>query len=171
MKKYIALLIAVVIASACSSPKYTYHFDYYDYNSGKKKTQKQEVIVSEEQPAAEPTIIIDEETLVASAKETDLYVAKPAPFITKEEAVARINTLSKEERKELKREIKKYVKENKKDIKEGKAAKAMAGDLKLAAIFGVVGIVLVIVLGDLFWIGTIAILIGLFFLVRYLINN
>ena len=36
MKFHQVLLSASVFLTACSSPKYVYHFDHYDYNSGKK---------------------------------------------------------------------------------------------------------------------------------------
>jgi uncharacterized membrane protein len=169
MKKYIAPLLALLVISSCSTPKYTYHFDYYDYNSGKKKAQSQPVTVSVERPAMESTIVIDEETLVASAKDHEVYVAKPAPVVSKEEAVAKLNSLSREEKKELKKEVKRYVKENKKAIKEGKAPTALENDVKLAAIFGAVGIVLLIIGGEVLYIlGAVALLIGLYFLIRYL---
>ena len=37
MKKYLLLIASVLLLAACSSPKYAYYFDHYDYNSGKKK--------------------------------------------------------------------------------------------------------------------------------------
>jgi len=178
MKKYIYLLISMVILASCSSPKYTYYFDHYDYNSGKKKVALKESLVSQEKtetsvPDVNSSISIDEKTIVASAKETEVYIAKPAPVISREEAVARIKSLTKEEKRELKREVKKYVKENKKkDFAEGSGGRAMANDVKLAAIFGVVGIVLLIVGGDVIYVlGAIALLIGLFFLVRWLVRQ
>src|SRR5687768_17529173 len=35
--RFIITLLAVSIIWGCSAPKYTYHFDHYDYNSGRKK--------------------------------------------------------------------------------------------------------------------------------------
>ena len=39
MKKYLLLIASVLLLAACSSPKYAYYFDHYDYNSGKKKVE------------------------------------------------------------------------------------------------------------------------------------
>src|SRR3989337_162878 len=39
MKKYVLLIASVLLLSACSTPKYAYYFDHYDYNSGKKHLQ------------------------------------------------------------------------------------------------------------------------------------
>lgn len=171
MKKYISLFITGVILSSCSTPKYTYHFDHYDYNSGKKKAKSQEAVVSVDKPTVEPAMI-DGKTLVASTKESEVYVAKPAPAISKEEAIARINSMSKEERKELKKEVKKFVKERKNDSVVGKETKALENDVKLAAIFGAVGIVLLIIGGDVLYVlGAVALIIGLYFFIRWLVRQ
>jgi hypothetical protein len=167
MRKILVLLSAALLLAACSTPKYTYHFDHYNYNSGKRGVTPK---VTVESLAQEPSLILDESTLVASSNEETVYIPEAKPAMTRQEAIAKYNSLTKEEKKEVKREIKKYVKETK-EIKESQGAKALSGDLKWAAIFGIVGIVLLLVLGDLFWLGTIAILVGLFFLVRYLINH
>lgn len=168
MKGYLFTLIAIVILSSCSTPKYTYYFDHYDYNSGKKKKLAE---VANSPEAISPTVM-DEETLVASANENEVYLTKPAPAISKEEAIAKIKSMSKEEKKELKREVKKYVKENKKEIKAGKSTKELENDVKLAAIFGAVGLVLLIIGGDVLYIlGAVALLIGLYFFIRWLIDQ
>jgi hypothetical protein len=173
MKKYILLLAPVVMLVACSTPKYTYNFDYYDYNSGKKKVTSQETIVATEKSGVESVVTVDEKTLVASAKENEIYIAKPAPVISREETVARINSLSKEDKKELKKELKKFVKENKKEnAVKGNATKALENDVKLAAIFGAAGIVFLIIGETLFWVlGTVALLVGLYFFIRWLIHQ
>ncbi|HEU5289810.1 MAG TPA: hypothetical protein VFU05_04145 [Cyclobacteriaceae bacterium] len=175
MKKYSLVLLGAIVLAACSTPKYTYYFDHYDYNA-KKKTSAEKTVVVAEQPVQESVLAIDESALTSSTNENEPVLAKPASTtsvtLTKEEAIAKIESMSKEERKELKKGVKQYVKESKKDIKEGKATKAMPGDVKLAAIFGVIGIVLLIIGGDaLTIIGSVALLVGLFFLVRWLINN
>jgi len=173
MKKYISLLTAILAISSCSTPKYTYHFDYYDYNSGKKKATSQEVAVSVEQSAEESALTVDEKALVASANESEVYIARPTPVISKEEAVGRIKSMSKEERKELKKEVRKLVKEKKRENSiHGNSTKALENDVKLAAIFGAVGIVLVIIGGEVLYVlGAIALLIGLYFFIRWLIHQ
>lgn len=169
MKKYLSLVTTILLLASCSSPKYTYNFDYYDYNSGKKiKTQE---VLAFQQPAQESVLTIDESILVASANETEVNIAKPAPVMTKAEAESVFRSMSKEERKELKREVKKYVKEAKKSntVKSENAAKSLSGDVKLAAIFGAVGLVLLIIGGNVLSVlGAVALLIGLYFFIRYL---
>ena len=174
MRKYLLLASSIVILASCSTPKYTYHFDHYDYNSGKRKKQAEEVLAATRttSPAVAAPAAIDEETLVASVKENEIFVAKPAPTVSKEEAVAKLKSMSKEEKRELKKEVKKYVKESKKEIKSGKSPKQLENDVKLAAIFGAVGIVLLIIGGDVLYVlGAVALLIGLYFLIRWLVRQ
>ena len=172
MKRYLYAFISILILASCATPKYTYYFDHYDYNSGKKKNQSH-VVASSESPEIILPSTIDEKTLVASVKENNVYVAKRVPTISKEEAVARIKSMSKVEKKELKREIKRVVKENKmKENVEPNSAKYMENDVKLAAIFGAVGLVLLIIGGDVLYVlGAIALLIGLYFFIRWLIHQ
>jgi hypothetical protein len=170
MKKYILLLASFAMLVACTSPKYTYNFDYYDYNSGKRNSGIHKGLGTQ-QPFDKPVLVMDEKTLVASANESEVYIAKPATVITKTEAEARIKSMSKEEMKELRKEVKNYVKEAKKSniVKSENAAKSLTGDVKLAAIFGAVGIVLLIIGGEVLYIlGAAALLIGLYFFIRYL---
>jgi hypothetical protein len=174
MKKNIAYVITMLVLASCSAPKYTYHFDHYDYNSGKKKAASQEAMVSSNTVTTDAVGVIDESTLVASAKEDETtYLAEPAPAITKEEAVARIKSMTKEERKELKKEIKKYVKESKKEESlKGEGSRKLENDVKLAAIFGAVGIVLLIIGGDVLYVlGAIALIVGLYFFIRWLVRQ
>ena len=175
MRKILTLLSAALLLAACSTPKYTYHFDHYDYNSGKKKVtpvKPSTDLVS----ASQETLALDEKTLVASSDERAVYVSevKKEQVISKEEIVAKIKALSKEERKELKKEIKAYVKENRKveSVNSSNATSSLSGDLKLAAIFGAVGIVLLIIGGSvLYIIGAVALIVGLYFLIRYLSHS
>jgi hypothetical protein len=163
MKKYNLLFLAIVLVASCSAPKYTYHFDHFDYSSKKKP-----VVQNPDHPVAvtsETTVAIEEKTMVASVKENEVL----APAAAKEEVVAKLKSMSKEERKELKKEVKRFVKENKKEIKEGNGQKQLENDVKLAAIFGAVGIVLLIIGGDVLYVlGAVALLIGLYFLIRWL---
>src|SRR5688572_302772 len=71
MKKIGSLIGLVLLVAACSSPKYTYHFDHYDYNSGKKKS-----LPADQQLATESPLHLNEETLVASASEEPVVLAK-----------------------------------------------------------------------------------------------
>ena len=170
MKKYRLLVLGAILLAACSTPKYTYHFDHYDYSTKKKDAAEKAIIA--EQPGQKSMLAIDESTLTASIKENEPVIASPGPTMTKEEAIAKLESMSKEERKELKKEVKRFVKENKKEIKEGKAPKKLENDVKLAAIFGVIGIVLLIIGGDVLYIlGAVALLVGLYFFIRWLMRQ
>jgi predicted deacylase len=77
----------------------------------------------------------------------------------------------KEFRKEAKALIKAYIQAKKSgdEVKATEAVMAMDQDLKMAAIFGAVGIVALIIGGDVFWIiGGIALIIGVVFFVLWL---
>jgi len=171
MKKFIVLLSSMLILASCTTPKYTYYFDHYDYNSGKKKVTAG-VTEVQEQPVIEP---VNDAQLIASTEKEAIYIAEEKPAsaaVTKEEAVAKLKSLTKEERKELKKELKSYVKEVK-NAEAAPAAKAgLENDVKLAAIFGAVGIVLLIIGGDVLSIlGAVALLVGLYFFVRWLMRQ
>ena len=174
MKKYCLILLGIILLASCSGPKYTYYFDYYDSGANKKKVAPQGS-ASMEQPAQESVLAIDETTLTASAKENEPHVTLATTenrTKSKEEMTARIKSMSKAERKELKREVKNYVKENKGHKEYGEGARELENDVKLAAIFGAAGLVLLIIGGDILYIlGAVALLIGLYFFIRWLINQ
>jgi hypothetical protein len=88
-------------------------------------------------------------------------------------ALEKFNAMSKDEKKEFKSKIKSFIKENKKsDVVNAEAKAGMGQDMKLAAIFGAVGIVLLIIGGDVLTIiGAVALLIGLYFFIRWLIHQ
>jgi hypothetical protein len=179
MRKHLLLVGAVVLAAACSSPKYTYHFDHYDYNSGKKKIQ--------------PAATVQESAVASVATPQDEAIVAPAEFITAEtgdltptvdaqKAAADLaktyKSMTKEEKKAFRKEAKAQIKQYVKAVKSGDegqiaaAKQAMDKDLKLAAIFGAVGIVALLIGGDVFWIvGGIALLIGVVFFIMWLVRQ
>ncbi|MDV3307345.1 MAG: hypothetical protein LOY03_00815 [Cyclobacteriaceae bacterium] len=181
MIRYLFPLAAVFLA-ACSTPKYTYLFDKYDYNSGrhaKAHPQVQDMVTA---PAtAESPLRLDADAMLATAD-----LATPAPLARTERApvtapavekepVKSYKEMSKAERKEFRKEakelVKTYIKAKKQgdEVKAAAAAQAMDQDLKMAAIFGAVGIVALIIGGDVFWIiGGIALIIGVVFFVLWL---
>ena len=63
MRNILFLVGAILIVTACSSPRYTYNFDYYDYNSGRKHHTK----TPAHNTADEHPLLLEERTLVASA--------------------------------------------------------------------------------------------------------
>ena len=88
--------------------------------------------------------------------------------------------MTKSERKalrtHLKSEIKSYVKQQKKNlgIESTKATGAWDNDLKMAAIFGVVGLVLTALWGTseiLGIIGVVAVIVALVFLIKWLVRQ
>ncbi len=185
MKKYLLLLASVLLLAACSTPKYAYYFDHYDYNSGKKK-----VIVPEGElasttlpaPAMSP-LRLDEQAVTASA-ESKIKPIPAAPMtvqsLEKDRAellASKYKSLTKAEKKEFRREVKEVVKEAIKAKKEGKSIEsiaevhAMDNDLKMALIFGVVAIVLGAFggTGNVFWIlSIIALVVAIVFFIQWL---
>jgi hypothetical protein len=175
MKNIFLLLIAAVLLAACSTPKYTYNFDYYDYNSGRKQTAQKTEDVAVQPTSEQSPLIIQEEAVVAEANvpvvRTD---AKADANVTKQSVAKRIASMSKTERQQLKKDVKEYIKSVKK-IKNSdqsiKGKKAMDHDLKLAAIFGAVGLLLTLLGGihAVFWVlGVIALVIGVVFFIIWL---
>jgi uncharacterized protein YcfL/F0F1-type ATP synthase assembly protein I len=180
MKKYLLLIISALLLAACSSPKYTYHFDHYDYNSGKKKLEipssdlAQTTLVT---PETSP-LTIDQEALTASAESrvTKVEAGRVTlddQALLKKKYAAMSKTEKKEFRKELKSEIKKMIKAKKsgESITSVADTKVMDHDLKMALIFGVVGIVLSAFGGvnSVFWIlGIISTVIAIVFLIKWL---
>jgi hypothetical protein len=178
MKKLaLPLLALVMLVASCSSPRYAYYFDHYDYaGSQSEKIAIEESTVSDIQPES-VLASFDEQTLMASSSAEPVLLAEPV--IPRDEAVReaaqKFSALSKAEKKEVRKEMVKSVKEYKKAVKAGdnekasEMAKRMDGNLKLALIFGAIGIALSI-LGQ-GWLGGIAILVGIVFLIVYLVNQ
>jgi len=172
MKSKITLLLAIVVLVSCSAPKYAYYFDHHDYNAGKKQTQAQAQVSvkSEVSPLA-----VDPQELVASTSDAPVVVANVAgePAVVKKTYMQMTKTERKALRKELGKQIKTYVAAKKKmNSVEAQKAGSMDHDLKLAIIFGAVGIVGLIIGGDVFWIiGGIAMLIGVVFFVKWIIRQ
>jgi Flp pilus assembly protein TadB len=106
--------------------------------------------------------------VIAEGKTHEEMTQKERRAVTKQ-----IKKEIKEVQKEYKKEIKKLKKSSDKDnIEEAQAAKAIDRDLKLAAIFGAVGIVALIISGQVFWIiGGIALIIGVVFFVKWLVRQ
>src|SRR5687767_15274689 len=101
MKLQQILLGAVFFLTACSSPKYAYHFDQYDYNSGKKTTA--------EGPVQSSPLNIEEEIVVASSDKGIIYEQKTKKIEQKDvdAFVSRYKSMSKAEQKEFRSELKK----------------------------------------------------------------
>ena len=182
MKKYLLLIASVLLLAACSSPKYAYYFDHYDYNSGKKKVETATAQLSETSiatPQLSP-LQLDAEAVAASAESRIKKVEiTAAPVMVKEKELfeKKYSSLSKAEkrefRKELKSEIKKIIKakKNGESIDSIADSKQMDSDLRNFLIFLVVGILLSAFGGvnSIFWIlGVIATVIAIVFLIKWL---
>lgn len=129
---------------------------------------------------AEPAIPlpIDESTLVASISDEHLYLATVSDAISSPVTTSKPVTLTREEKKELRKEAVKQIKAYTKAVKDGdnvaatELKQAMDNDLKFAAIFGAVGITALIIGGDVFYIiGGIALIIGVVFFVKWMIRQ
>lgn len=181
MKKYLLLIASVLLLASCSSPKYAYYFDHYDYNSGKKKVDTQDTRLAQttlSQPDMSP-LQLNPDAVSASAAGKIRNVEK-LPVIVKEDLALlekKYSSLSRTEKKEFRKELKSEVKRMIKAKKSGESIASIAGtkamdhDLKMALIFGIVGIILSAFGGvnSLFWIlGTIAVVIALVFLIIWI---
>lgn len=170
MKSKIIVLLALVVLASCSAPKYSYYFDHYNYNAGKKQPQSVKEIA---------TISMNSQILMASAAEQPAVIseasAESAPLV-KNTYLQMTKMERKEFRHNLKKEIKTYVKAKKKagSVESVKNSNAMDNDLKLAAIFGaigVVGLILNSVSVAFGIIGGIALIVGTVFLVMWIIRQ
>lgn len=165
MKKIIGLL-ALAFFGSCSAPKY-----YSNFNRPAHRLDGQSVVAKAEEPTPPP---------VASTMQIEASLnAAPTIFTEKEATQKNYQQLSKTEkvqvRKMLKREIKNVVKIQKREQTANSAkASGIDHDLKLAAIFGAVGVVALILgsAGQAFTIlGGIALLIGVIFFVKWIIRQ
>ncbi len=168
MKPTLYLMSALLLAASCASPKYTYYFDHYDYRAGKKLDDGKMERIHIAETATLP------EQLLAS--KNNLLTERPSnqqvlPTEKMEKPLGR-SSINKVERRELKQQIKKYIKDIKKEKVEASKANSLDHDLKLAAIFGSVGVVALIIGTDAFVvIGGIALIIGVVFFVTWLLRQ
>ena len=166
MKKILYVTVVALLA-ACSSPRHTANFQKSDVNTGYHPVK---MAVSER---VEPSKIQPDQ-LVASTSKTIMPLAE----VKKEVRISYLK-MSKAEQKEvrqqLKRQIKTIVKVQKKEMSVNSTqAAGMDHDLKLAAIFGAVGVVGLLLgsAGQAFVIiGAIALLIGVVFFIKWLVRQ
>jgi hypothetical protein len=181
MKFHPMLLGAAIFLTACSAPKYVYHFDHYDYNSGKKIEESIQEIGVDKSP-----LVVNPETMVASSnlkpvvvadEETEKEKARVAVRAIADKYKAMSKTERKEFRKGLKNEIKSFAKKEvrKEDgVASVKATQAFDALVSLAIIFGGAGIVLIMLanISNVFWIvGAISLVIGAVFFVKWVANG
>ncbi len=169
MKGQFFIAGAVLLATACSSPKYTYKFDTFDYNSAKKKTG-QHLAGADLSGEISPLAVVTEDL--------SADVSHPIPMTSplKEEA-GRYKTMTREERRGFRKEVKKEIKHYAKEIRAGNSVESIAAtkelddELKLAIVFGAIGITLTVLGGinTIFWVlGVVGLAVGLVFFIRWI---
>src|SRR5690349_13857176 len=104
MKNIILILFGVLLLAACSTPKYTYFFDRYDYNSGKKnKTAENELTFSQER--LNSPLAIEEGSLIASTDQKITLASETQSSVTPvnpQTAQKKFSSLTKAEKKAFK---------------------------------------------------------------------
>jgi hypothetical protein len=171
--RVLSLAVVAFCAFACSTPKMAYKFDYHDYNAGRKTKDVQQEVASNPGPApVQPEALVAMESTSSEPKGITSIesVAKPAPIA----AGKTYEDMTKKERRELRNEVKKEIKKIIKNKDAVTAAKGIDRDLKLAAIFGAVGIIGLILSGitvAFAIIGGVALIIGVVFFVKWLIRQ
>jgi hypothetical protein len=174
MKRTLLILAAVAFMASCSSPKYTYNFDHYNYNAGKKKVSSvvNEAVANDGPQAIQPELLMASTTNEIPSVEIILLTTEAKAAPVKKTYAQMTKTERKELRTYLKAEVKSSIKAKKESINSATSAKGMDGDLKLATIFGAVGIAGLIIGGDVFYIiGGLALLIGVVFFVKWVISQ
>jgi hypothetical protein len=176
MKNLLFLTLAVILLASCAGPKYTYHFDHYDYNSGRKASISQVETAPLAVSTAELSASVNPApSTVAPSKLSEQEIAE-----AQQTARKKYSDMSKAEKKEFRKEVKKEFRNYVKAVKKGQGihasgeATAMDNDLKLAIIFGAVGLTLTLFGGinEAFWIlGVIAIVVGVVFLIKWLVRQ
>jgi hypothetical protein len=166
MKPALLFVSVTALFASCSSPKF----------AGRPAQGNERLTAYSTEPSV--PLPLDESTLVASISDGPVYLAPTAIGASGALSGSKPLTLTREERKEIRKEALKQLKAYTKAVKEGDKALAtelkqgMDNDLKMAAIFGAVGIVSFIIGGDVFHvIGAIALIVGVVFFVKWLMRQ
>jgi hypothetical protein len=165
MKKIYYLILTTVVVSACSTPKYTASFNSYESHAAKSAVKPIETPLPS---------VNNSEVVLASISSSPVEISTNAPVASKKTYVQMTKSERKALRNHLRSEIRSYVKERKNSSVESDQSvkRGMDNDLKLAAIFGAVGIVALIISGNVFYIiGGIALIIGVVFFVKWLVRQ
>jgi hypothetical protein len=178
MKNILLFAVAILLLAACSTPKYAYYFDHYDYNSGRKKAPVTDVAVNAPAPEMTSPLLIDQQNVAASTETKSVSKAAPSTVAAEKSLLnKKYSSLSKEEKKAFRAEVKtamKDLKKLKKDMKDGKSVKetqVMDYNLKMAIIFGAVALTLSFFGGvnSIFWIlSVVALVVGVVFFIKWI---
>ena len=159
-------MLAIVVLASCSTPKYTYYFDHQNRHAGRIAQPEKEVSV----PSIDPLML----SATTSAGPVT-FAETTKPLTPAKKTYAQMNKTERSAlRTHLKKEVRAFVEAKKKlvSVESTKASQGMDNDLKLAAIFGAVGVAGLIIGGDVFSIiGGLALLIGVVFFVKWMIRQ
>jgi hypothetical protein len=167
----------MLLLASCSSPRYSYNFDYYDYNSGRKELPNTHLRESLLATNGEPLKLNNNELVAAADPEEKKSSFQNNVSDDMHTSVPTYKDLSKADRKKLRSVLKDYVKDHSKELKSNDevagiaATKQLDNDLKLAIIFGAIGITFAILGGinTVFWvIGVVGLIVGLVFFIRWI---
>ena len=167
MRVCIALGAAIVFLTCCSAPRYSYYFDHQN-NNASKQTMVEEgdrVMVLDAEPSQMMTSIDDR--VVVSPPLLDKRIAV-------EKKIERIHDRQQQIVKlvQWKKEIKTSLTETSRANPKTQANGSLDNDLKMGAIFVVVGLAGLAIGGNAFQIiGGISLIIGVVFLIKWLIRQ
>jgi predicted RND superfamily exporter protein len=141
MKAKLAFVVSAIFIVSCSTPKYSYKFDYHDYNAGRKDKEVKKEVASNPGPLdIQPEMLVAEAPVVMPANDN------LAPVVSSPKNTPAPLTLTKAERKEMVKELRQTVRQAIKISKAGdtvqtdQSTKAMDYDLKMSLIFLIVAI-------------------------------
>jgi hypothetical protein len=167
------MVVSVLLLASCATPKYSYNFDYYDYNSGRKKAEAERLIAQGE--TTQPVIVEESSPLLLTEENVVASAAEKAPAPIAKPAAKKYSEMSKSEKKELRKavktEMKNYLKNKKGDGAVTNETQALDYNLKMAIIFGAVALTLSFFGGvnSVFWIASvIALVIGVVFFIKWI---
>jgi hypothetical protein len=166
MKTKLFALVVLIVGASCSAPKYTYNFSYYDYQAGKRAAQKE----------AQVTVSTTSTEVVASTQKVPVVPEEQVQSTTVE-VKKEIAAMTMAERKVFAKEVKKDIKNAVREVKKMntvQSAQAMDNDLKMAAIFGAIGVGLGLLFGVseiIGFIGFVAVVVALVFLIKWLLRQ
>lgn len=178
MRKHIFLFGAALVAAACASPRYTYNFDHYNYNSGKAKQAEKSSPLTVSTREESPLALREQDFVASTSLSAGVSEAvKVIPMSSLKQKAERYKNMSKQERRDFKKEVRTEVRNFAKEIRFHESGANIAAthelddELKLAIIFGAVGITLVVLGGinTIFWVlGVVGLVIGLVFFIRWI---
>jgi hypothetical protein len=183
MKRKILYVLSIALLAACSAPKYTYNFGTYDYHAGKRKAAALEASVAPVENARAEVTVAPVEITASVETQTSTIEKNTQPSTLPDVQTSlreKYKLMSDSEKKEFRKEVMHATKSYSKAIRKGdhvaaeKAVQAMDHDLKMAVIFGAVGLTLTLFGGvnDVFWIiGVIAFVVGVVFFVKWVVRQ